>query len=345
MYARNGTRLFTTPMSLVGDSELVAAVRPGRLPLRAVYPVPACDGGRVRLDEATHTYTAEGRAYWGSVSAFVKLGREPFDAEAVSLRMARGDPAEAAGIRGRWATVRDAGTLAHALMERFVEGHAPLRPGQREREGFDATTPNADVLEQHEADAAIAQCRAFLREQAAEGYYPLRTELPLATQSDPALCGTVDLLMWHPGTRHMRIVDWKTCASDSIYRGPSSARATGWRERKYGRGKGADYALQVHCYATMLHHHTPGGVRLGAYERARTDDWPELPEGNGDDVWDTAFVHIRMRAGELGHEVYPERPPVELLALSARMLTEIDACALSPDTGNGRCGGGSEGAV
>lgn len=147
------------------------------------------------FDETTHTYMT-GLTELTSVTKFVKHFFPPFDAAAISARVADRDGKTPEAVLAEWDAKRDAaarlGTRVHEVAEDAVLGRAPRHHPETERER-----------------ALMAAAWEHVETMRADGWEFVGAEMIVF--SEPLrLAGCIDLAARAPGNGGLWLLDWKT---------------------------------------------------------------------------------------------------------------------------------------
>lgn len=166
-----------------------------------------------------------------SCTSWLKKFKEPFDAVSIaeSLSQRRGcSPAE---ILAEWERAGWVGTKMHE----FIEDHYN---GITHQLGYD---PEVDL-----------RCAKFLDFKAGrlQSYEPVGQEVRVFHEAS-GICGTLDLLAWHPGVEQLYVIDWKSSRKigndqDNQYRKMYGPFADLWDHEHNV------YSLQISLYRLML---------------------------------------------------------------------------------------------
>lgn len=123
-----------------------------------------------------------------SVTTFIGRFHEPFNAEAISDKIADGDKFVKAKLLKEWAESGPAGTKIHEQLETYIKTNkVPKKASQQFIAGVN-----------------------FLKDMAKKGWVPLHIELVMYCEL-MQLAGTADLILINVKTGKMIIADWKTC--------------------------------------------------------------------------------------------------------------------------------------
>ena len=137
------------------------------------------------FNEKEHTYTRVSKQF-KSVTTFINMFHEHFDAEAISTKLAKGDEVKKAKLKYDWAVSSPWGTYIHRLLEIYAQG-------------FPVAAEDKQFLEG----------RKMYDDLIEEGWKLLMPEL-IVWDDELGLCGTCDLVFVNDNNEIL-LGDWKTC--------------------------------------------------------------------------------------------------------------------------------------